>query len=110
MEKTIRITALIDKFVIFIDDKQIDINYTDKSLDSKKLYEYIFKDYLVPTVFNFVNDIDEYFVSEDYNASEDENQKNKNKIVGEGKFILSKIEQLINDIKNEIDPLFQDKC
>lgn len=108
MEKNIKITAQLTNYILSIDEiNEISIDYSSKTLDSKKLYEYIFKDMTESIVCNYDNDISSFFGMDEYNELDDEKKVNENKVIGEGKFIFEKIKELVDGILLEVNPLFQ---
>lgn len=99
MEKNIKFYVDIDSYILCIDEKPIKICFTDKTLDSQKLYDYIFSGVKEFIELKFDNQLDSSIKDEKFNQLDD---KAKRKIVSEGNFIYSKIKTLIEEVNKTI--------
>lgn len=103
MEKIIKINANKEGYILEIGDKNININYATKTLNSQDLYNYLFKDITEVFTCEYINEVDMFFKTEEFEDMKKEDGQIEGKINRESKFILSKVEELINKVLKELE-------
>ena len=99
MEKNIKFYADLEDYILCVDEKIIKINFKDKTLNSQKLYDYIFSNTKEFIQLNFDNLLNNSIEDKKFNHL---GEKEKKKILSEGNFIYSNIKTLIEEVNNSI--------
>ncbi|MEG1301086.1 MAG: hypothetical protein RSC93_10310 [Erysipelotrichaceae bacterium] len=104
MEKVIKMFADKDAYNLCVDDNEIKINYNTKTLDSKQIYDYIFKGCNEKIDVKLENHVDDFFETYDYRNLADDGSF-KRKIKSESSFIFNKIDEMISSLVIDINAL-----